>query len=173
MLSLNDDKAWSALSDAYGPATTIPKLLVDAEALPEDTGHNDEPYFSLWSALCHQGDVYAASYAALPHLLRIIEENPNKFRWTLLSLVEAIETGRLKGRGPVIPDDLHEAYERATKRVPAVSARIMDCNELTELELRVLLSACASVKGFAQLAEAINELTPENIARLLEDIGLK
>ena len=172
MLSLNDRVSWSALSDAYGSATAIPSLLIEAEVLPEDTGGN-EPYFSLWSALCHQGDVYTASYAALPHLVRIVDENPNRFRWTLLALVEAIESARLQGRGPAITDHLREAYKTAIKKIHAVAARLMDTIEPTELELRTILSACASAKGFVQLTEAINELTPENIVRLLEDIGLR
>src|SRR2546426_5104183 len=29
---------------------------------------------SLWSALCHQGDVYTASYAALPELVKIASD---------------------------------------------------------------------------------------------------
>jgi len=74
MLPLNDAR-WTALSDAYGASTGIPKLLAHAATLPEDFGEGAEPYFSLWSALCHQGDVYSASYAALPHLVRIVEEN--------------------------------------------------------------------------------------------------
>src|SRR5262245_48478650 len=98
-----DDSRWSALLDAYGASSGIPELLARAEKVPEDTGDDVEPYFSLWSALCHQGNVYSASYAALPHLVRIVEENPDKFRWTLLGLVHAIEVARSKGRGPPVP----------------------------------------------------------------------
>jgi hypothetical protein len=78
MLPLNDAR-WSTLSNAYGASSHIPQLLADAEKLPEDSGRDVEPYFSLWSALCYQGGVHAASYAALPHLVRIVEENPGKF----------------------------------------------------------------------------------------------
>jgi hypothetical protein len=167
MLLLNDPR-WAALSDAYGGASGVSKLLAEAEALPPDSGSNAEPYFTLWSALCHQGDVYSASYAALPHLVRIVEANPEKFRWTLLALVQAIETARLEGRGPPIPNDLRDAYIKALERLPSVAAILMRAN-VSELELRVILSACASAKGFASLGEAITELTPENTTRFLED----
>jgi hypothetical protein len=108
MFSLNDEE-WSALSDTYGPASDIPRLLQHAEVLPEDLGQNAEPYFSLWSALCHQGDVYPASYAALPHLVRIVAESSTRFRCTLLSLAQAIEAARLQGRGPPIAINLRDA----------------------------------------------------------------
>ena len=35
-------------------------------AFPPHDSYDAEPYGTLWSALCHQGTVYPASYAALP-----------------------------------------------------------------------------------------------------------
>lgn len=163
-----DDPRWSALLDAYGASSGIPKLLAEAEKLPEDSGGDTEPYFSLWSALCHQGDVYSASYAAVPHLVRIVEENPGKFRWSLLSLVQAIETARSEGRGAAMPDDLNEPYLKALARIPAMASALL-AGARTEVELRVILAACASAKGFPSIGEAIAELTPETTARFLED----
>ena len=55
---------WSSLHDAYGPADAVPGLLARAA---EDDGVWPE----LWSRLCHQGTVYAASLAALPDLARL------------------------------------------------------------------------------------------------------
>ncbi|MEK6702306.1 MAG: hypothetical protein AABZ53_08585 [Planctomycetota bacterium] len=167
MLSL-DDARWSSLSDAYGASSGIPKLLEQAEKLPEDAGGNVEPYFSLWSALCHQGDVYSASYAALPHLVRIVEDNPSRFRWTLLALVHAIEVARSAGNGPPVPDDLSDPYQASLRRIPTIAIGLLK-GDLSELELRVILAACASAKGFPSLGEAITELTPEITTRLLED----
>lgn len=163
-----DDPRWSALTDAYGASRGIPKLLKDAEVLPEDVGGDVEPYVSLWSALCHQGDIYSASYAALPHLVRIVEANPTKFRWTLLLLVHAIEAARSEGRGPPMPDDLTEAYQRALARIPAFASGLLTA-DLNEVELRVILAACASAKGFSSIGEAITELTPQVTTRLLDD----
>ena len=163
-----DDAEWSSLSDAYGSASGIVGLLIHAEALPEDTGSTTEPYCSLWSGLCHQGDIYSASYAALPHLVRIVEKYPDKFRWTLLSLVQAIETARLGGRGPSIPANLQTAYDAALQIIPTIAVGLIG-RGLSELEMRVILSACAAAKGFGPLSEAITELTPEYVKRLLEE----
>lgn len=163
-----DDTAWSGLSDAYGASTDIPRLLADAESLPEDRGSDTEPYFSLWSALCHQGDVYSASYAALPHLVRIVEGNPARFRWTMLLLVHAIEAARSEGRGPPLPRDLAIPYQNALARVPAMASTLL-AGDRTEVELRVILAACASSKGFAAIGEAIAELTPDVTKQFLED----
>lgn len=167
MISL-DDKRWSELCDAYGSAGRIPDLIKQCEALPNDDGYETEPYFSLWSALCHQGDVYPASYAALPHLVRIVGENPGKFRWTMMSLMQAIEAARLEGRGPVISEDLKPAYMAALNRVVVVSSQLL-ANNLNELELRAVLSCVASAKGFGPLSEAINELTPDVVLQLLDE----
>ncbi|MFE6749405.1 hypothetical protein ACFVGM_26420 [Kitasatospora purpeofusca] len=57
---------WSQLSHAYGSAEDIPALLDRIEADP-----SDEHWSALWSALCHQGSVYSASFAALPRLTAI------------------------------------------------------------------------------------------------------
>lgn len=59
MLELSSSR-WGDLGDAYGSAARIPELLRQLSALPDDDG-SSEPWFSLWSALAHQGDVYSAS----------------------------------------------------------------------------------------------------------------
>lgn len=54
---------WSKLTHAYGTAEDIPALLDRLATEPDDAGWSE-----LWSALCHQGTTYPASYAALPRL---------------------------------------------------------------------------------------------------------
>jgi hypothetical protein len=53
-----DDPCWQKLSHAYGSAADIPELL---RQLARETGrkpaYDSEPWFTLWSSLCHQGDV--------------------------------------------------------------------------------------------------------------------
>src|SRR5687767_5858299 len=70
MLAL-DDPRWSELGHAYGDASDIPELLRQLESVPDSNDMN-EPWFSLWSALAHQGDVYSASFAAVPHVVRVL-----------------------------------------------------------------------------------------------------
>ncbi|MGW9032770.1 hypothetical protein ACWGQ5_54400 [Streptomyces sp. NPDC055722] len=58
---------WSQLRHAYGPADDIPGFFARLAGGQED----EEVWHDLWSALCHQGTVYEASYAALPVLADI------------------------------------------------------------------------------------------------------
>ncbi|MFF3420476.1 hypothetical protein ACFYW9_38320 [Streptomyces sp. NPDC002698] len=58
---------WSRLTHAYGPADDIPGLFARLDGGQED----EKVWQDLWSALCHQGTVYDASYAALPVLADI------------------------------------------------------------------------------------------------------
>ncbi|MEU8346186.1 hypothetical protein SAMN05443665_102977 [Actinomadura meyerae] len=60
---------WSRLSHAYGSAENIPGLLDRVAA-----GRDDQAWNELWSALCHQGTVYSASFAALPRLAAIASD---------------------------------------------------------------------------------------------------
>ena len=104
---------WAALQHAYGAAEDIPPLLERARSEKRHGHEPDTPWFDLWSALCHQGDTYTASYAALPHLVAIAKLPLFKRRYDPLLLVGCIELARLEGRGPAVPEDLARAYARA------------------------------------------------------------
>src|SRR5512143_3932378 len=111
-----DDPQWATLTHAYGPAADIPPLLAKAR---EDTGSGSEPgstWFDLWSALCHQGDTYTASYAAVPHLLALAPGHLKRQCYDPLFLAACIELARLEGRGPVIPPELASSYTEALAR---------------------------------------------------------
>ncbi|GHI09316.1 hypothetical protein AQI88_31635 [Streptomyces cellostaticus] len=58
---------WSQLTHAYGTADDIPGLFARLDGGPGD----EQVWHALWSALCHQGSVYSASFAALPLLTDI------------------------------------------------------------------------------------------------------
>ncbi|WP_340644623.1 hypothetical protein [Phenylobacterium sp.] len=164
MLSL-DDPRWSALPHAYGPATDVPGLLRDLARSPGPSGPDSEPFFSLWSCLCHQGDVYPASYAAVPHLVQIglAESGPVDFSFFLLPA--AIDVARVNGRGPAIPDDLVQAYHAAI-------AWLVDCgfahrHEAWSEDMAIAVAAAQAVaKGHHALAEALMNLDEHLIAEI-------
>ncbi|MFC5668441.1 hypothetical protein ACFP3U_36470 [Kitasatospora misakiensis] len=79
---------WSRLSHAYGSAEDIPALLDRIEAAP-----SAERWSDLWSALCHQGSVYSASFAALPRLTAIAAAADPKEQLNALHLATAIVAG--------------------------------------------------------------------------------
>lgn len=161
-----DDPRWSTIDDAYGPASKIPGLLRDLEKLPPKTEMYAEPYHSLWSALCHQGDVYPASYAAVPHLVRVVEQTGTRFEPSILRLVHAIIVARAEGRSGPIPSDLEGPYDAALAYIPVVASKLL-LGELNIGQLGALYGACASAKGYPIVAEALFCLTPERAKQIL------
>ncbi len=165
MLSLEDGR-WAQLSHAYGPADDIPSMLRDLQALPPDEGPEAEPYFSLWSALCHQGDIYTASYAAVPHLCEAVRSAPARVPWTVILMVASIELARGRGRGPTIPSDLAPAYHSSLAELPALVAATA-VQPWDHWFCGAALGAIAAVKGHPDYAEAVLELDPDEVSRLL------
>ena len=102
MTSIN----WEQLKHAYGNASDIPELLHEAGKYRACEGYEDEPFYSLWSSLCHQGDIYTASYAAVPLLVALIENAPKPTDYNYFLLPISIHIAHLKNRGPQIPDGL-------------------------------------------------------------------
>jgi hypothetical protein len=61
-----DDPLWQKLDDAHRDRD-IPKLLSELAKAWDD----EEARSLFWDCLCHQGTCYGATYAAVPHLLKI------------------------------------------------------------------------------------------------------
>jgi hypothetical protein len=110
-----DNNRWTSLSHAYGPAADIPELLNRAKDDPRPGHVTGSAWFDLWSALCHQGDAYTASYAALPHLVVMATPHLQRQRYDAILLAACIELARLDGRGPSVPDDISVAYHAAVR----------------------------------------------------------
>jgi hypothetical protein len=161
MLSL-DDKRWSSLKHAYGEASNIPALLRQLKEFPPYKDYESEPYFSLWSALCHQGDVYTASYAAVPHLVAMLREAPSRAHWSAVLLVCAIEIARANNSGPKIGKEFEPDYLNALAALPQAIAA-MSVQRWDEPGTRACAAALAAAKGHPALAEAILELEPDRL----------
>ena len=69
---------WNHLQHAYGSASDIPELLEQLNSFPKEESWQSEPWFSLWSALYHQGDIYPASIAAVPVIVSIVAVSPQR-----------------------------------------------------------------------------------------------
>lgn len=161
-----DSPRWSQLQHAYGSAADTPDLLRQLESHLEEESTNAESWFTLWSSLCHQGDVYAASFAAVPHILRIAEANPGRFSSPFLQLPACVEFFRAKA-GVVVPAELADDYFAALKRIPAIVALASD-RAWDEAFLRCALSAIAAAKGQPNIAEAALELNPQVAAKFMD-----
>lgn len=154
MLNLDSPK-WSELSHAYGVASDIPALLRQLETMPASDGEK-EPWFSIWSSLAHQGDVYSASFAAVPHVVRILAQAPNRADFSYFQFPAWIEICRQKKSVP-IPQELKADYFSALQQLPSLVAAAAD-REWDESFLLCALSAIAAAKGYGTVAEAVQEL---------------
>ena len=164
MLAL-DNPRWTELKHAYGDAEDIPALLRQLESLPTSHGYN-EPWFALWSALAHQGDVYSASFAAVPWIIHFLITDPLKAGWDYFGFPAWVEICRVEKSVP-IPLDLEADYFTALKKLPSLVAPALSV-ERDEVFLRSALSAIAAAKGQHLLAEAILELDPEVAGEFME-----
>jgi hypothetical protein len=150
MLELGSPR-WRELMQAYGTAEDIPRLLeVLAESSEEERG---ELWFGLWSTLCHQGDVYRASYAALPHLVRLAGDWGAERAAEALHLAGAIEVGRVTPGSPPLPEELAGAYREAIEELPrVVAARVAE--PWSADTTQVMSAVLAIAKGHVRFGNA-------------------
>ena len=149
---------WHELNHAYGDASDIPEILEQLKSYPSCEDYQSEPFFTLWSSLCHQGDVYSASYASVPFIASIIEAAPEKVNYNYFLLPVSIEIARLKGNGPEISADIKDSYLLALEKMAKLTTMFQSPDELMS---RVLTAVTAIHSGNASLADAILELTPD------------
>lgn len=163
MLSLNDPR-WNELEHAYGNASDIPELLKQLPTLPSANGEA-EPWFSLWSALAHQGNIYSASFAAVPHVIAALATDPIKADSTYFQFPSWIECCRINKEVP-IPEDLAWDYKQALCQLPQLVAEASK-RPWDDSFLQCALGAIAAAKGQAAVAEAAMELNPETAKKFL------
>jgi hypothetical protein len=154
-----DSPAWADLDHAYGEASDVPDLLDLTEQGDEEAEEE------LWAALWHEGEVFTASYAALPHLIRMVASESESVSIWLLYLVARIETSRLADLGPPIPENLRGPYQRALRSIPTLAARLLE-RPRSEESCRIIFAAIASYAGHPALGTAITRLSPEGIEAL-------
>lgn len=164
MLSL-DSARWSELQHAYGTASDIPQMLAKLAGVPTSKD-NSEPWFTLWSSLAHQGDVYSASFAAVPHVIEALASAPLRADFTYFQFPAWVEICRRKNNVE-IPADIAPAYFEALNRLPSLVA-VASSREWDDDFLVCALSAIAAAKGQTTVAEAIQELTPDVAEEFME-----
>jgi hypothetical protein len=160
---------WVRLQHAYGTASDIPDLLRQLAADPRQKKSNEEPWESLWSALCHQGDVYTASYAAVPHIVQIALNAKEPIDFSFFLLPASIEVARQQKRGPEMPQDLEGAYFAALRSLIECAARHA-AEEWDGSMVLSVIGAIAAAKGQPKLADALTNLSLSVIERLDEDL---
>lgn len=140
MLSLTD-KRWSDLKGGYR-ATFDPRPLL---AKLENEVDTEATWKELWEELHHQGDVGDASYAAVPHLVRIYRQHPT-VDWNTYAIVAVIELARDEKRNPKIPAWLEKGYFAAIQELADVARS--EIGQAKDFDVvRAMLSILALSKG--------------------------
>lgn len=103
----------------------------------------------LWERLYHQGTIGTASYAAIPELVRLVDEMAEP-DWNGYALIASIEEGRLAG-GPPMPADLKDGYAAAWEKIlPLAPNRLAEAND--DPLVRSLIAVVAHAKDQHSLA---------------------
>ena len=153
MLDLNSSR-WGELTHAYGNAADIPNLLRQLQTAPPQDNYRSEPWYSLWSALCHQGDVYTATYAAMPHIVAMASKKNRRERFDCLIFIGYAEACRHHKGAPPIPPDLATDYIAAIDAAPGIFLACLN-ESWDQEETRALLGGLAATKGLPELGEVI------------------
>jgi hypothetical protein len=109
--------------------------------------------------LAHQGDVYSASFAAVPHVVTALATNPARASGAYFQFPAWVEICRHRN-GVEVPDDLEFANRLALKQLLALVAAAAS-REWDGDFLPCVLSAIAASKGFPRVADAALELSPD------------
>ena len=110
-----DDPGWALLQGGYR-APYDPRKALRALEHGEDV---KAAWEELWNELHHQGDVGEASYAAVPHLVRI--HAARRFTdWNVYALIATIEDARQAPRNPGLPLFWADAYGAAWQGLVAL-----------------------------------------------------
>jgi hypothetical protein len=155
MLDL-ESPIWSELRHAYGSASDIPTLLRRLSGFPSEASSQDEPWFTLWSSLCHQGDVYSASFAAVPHIVQALAIDPTRATLSYFLLPASIEVARVT-KGIVVAPPFEAAYFAALAQLPSLAA-VAAQPKLDESLCAAALAATAVVTGNHQIAQLLLEI---------------
>lgn len=162
-----DDPRWETLHSCYGEKSVsglLQQLMIAPLPLPRPTLWDD-----LLSELEHQGTLYPATIAAMPHLVRLITRVQPAERGEWLSCIAGIEAMRTVGnvydpQGQITPD-LIAAYEQSLRDVvPLVQETLTAGSKpqygTTEANTASLLSLLAFTYGERRLGYLLSRWWP-------------
>ncbi|HJU66693.1 MAG TPA: hypothetical protein VJ650_00495 [Gemmatimonadaceae bacterium] len=157
-LQLNSPK-WAELRTAYGSARDIPAIL---QALYERSVP-DEVWEDLWSALCHQNDIYTATYAALPHIVAAARGRPVLEQASYFHFFAYAMACSARPEAPGLPLDLAHDFADALEEATDVALKGLRERPIDRETIKILCATVAAAWGDSALAidflEAGEELT--------------
>ena len=167
MLSL-DDESWRDLSGGYRtPFDPRPQLLK-----LQSNNNTQAAWHELWEGLHHQGDVGEASYAVVPHLVRIYREH-GVLDWNTYAIVAVIELARDNKKNPEMPRWLQDDYVQAIRGLAEIGAReILLARDPEELRaILSILALAANARTHARFLLNYSDQELEEMERLASDVG--
>ena len=158
-----DDPKWREMVGGYkipyDPTRALKKL--------ESGDDMDRAWEELWNELYHQGDLGEASYAVVPHLVRIHKENRN-LDWNLYGFVSTVEIERKKTDNPAIPDWLEATYATALKDL--LNVAFYDLMQSDDpLTIRLILAFIILAKGNRKFAALILDFDESELDEMFEE----
>lgn len=156
MLNL-DSARWAELTQAYGSAEDVPRVIA-ALSEQHEPAARAELWFALWRMLLRDDAVYDAAYATAPYLLALAADRALAERAEAAQLLTRIELLRRSPASPPMPSDLVAPYASAVEEgLPRLVASCAD--EPWDAQVAQILAAALLVgKRQAPLANAVLEM---------------
>jgi hypothetical protein len=162
MLGL-DDSRWASLKGGYKTRFDPRPQLVRLE-----TGQDIATvWHELWGELHHQGNVGDASYAVVPHVVRI-HRTRGVADWNTYAMVAVIELARTKRDNPELPAWLEQDYFRAITELAEIgAAEILRTREPETV--RAILSIIAISQGLRTHGRFLIEYSEDELLDIESD----
>ncbi len=138
-----DDPRWQQLTHAYGAADDVPAMLKNLQLDANDKVAWEE----IWSALCHQDTVYGATYAAVPHLVKLAKASRTlKERAAIYQFVTySFACSKYPDATPC-PSEFLDAFNEALKELEALIIEDLK-RDWPPLDLRYAVAGLLYLKG--------------------------
>ena len=159
MLSL-DDKRWQDLEGGYRTRFDPRPLLSELET----SNNANATWHELWEELHHQGDVGLASYATVPHLVRIYRKR-RVIDWNTYAIVAVVELARDNGKNPKVPKWLEGDYFEAIRELAGIGA-VQILQTKNSEEIRAILSILAISAGARTHAKFLINYSAEELLEM-------
>ena len=163
MIPLNDQR-WKEFEGGYRERYDA---SVPLSRLESQTAGLDSVWSELWENLYHQGDVGIASYAAIPHIARIIRAQ-EILDYNPFALTVAIELARSEKKNPELPDWLKEDYTESLWDLARYGCSNLEVEWKTGI-LKSVLALMAIIKGNRDLGALIFEVDEGREKELLNN----
>ena len=158
-----DDPRWEALEGGYGipydPRPALARLERDSDLGPV--------WAELWENLHHEGEVGEASYASVPHIVRIARSRAMQ-DWNVFALVGTIGLEKGMSGNPGLPTWLVDSYEDAWEQLFELArGGLADAGDT--LTLRCLLATIAIAKGDPRRGRLLLDFDDDELDEILAE----